>query len=123
MKSLGEFSCKNIYVHERLTNYISYAEHVMTSIFNTLRQFHCGEDTIERINTYSELYPLLIKTFREWLIKYAMPNQRHLSRNIYENRILYNLERERDYLKAIIDFMAGMTDNFAIRVFDELTTF
>lgn len=123
MKSLKKFNYENIYFHDRLKNYIGYSKHVMKTIFDTLRNFYCKEETIERISEYFELYPLLTKTFKEWLLKYGTPNQRYSLKNLYENKILYNLKRESDYLKAIIDFIAGMTDNFAIRVFNETTTF
>jgi len=123
MKSLKEFNYDNIYSHERLNSYWGYSKYVMKTIFYTLKKLYCREDTIKNIDKNPGSYPLLTKFFKRWLLKYCIPNQRDSLKNIYENKILYDLKKEKDYLKAIIDFISGMTDNFAIRAFNEIITF
>lgn len=42
----------------------------------------------------------------------------------YENKKIYGkLEEENIYAEAIVDYIAGMTDKYAIAVFNELITF
>jgi dGTPase len=36
---------------------------------------------------------------------------------------VYDIENEVDYKRAIVDYISGMTDSFAIKVFHELTSF
>ncbi|WP_197702829.1 hypothetical protein [Thermoanaerobacterium sp. RBIITD] len=92
----------------------------MHSIFNVLLDCYKGNDTINRITTsYNEIYPLLTKYFIEWLKKYS--NNRDNSK--LKNDVIYDLENKNDYIQSIIDFISGMTDNFALRIFDELTSF
>jgi len=39
------------------------------------------------------------------------------------NDVVYRLEQRVDYDRSVIDFVSGMTDNFAIAMFEELTAF
>lgn len=39
------------------------------------------------------------------------------------NKQIYNISEETDYKNAIIDFISGMSDNFAIDVYNELISF
>ncbi len=123
MTSLKEFNYRHIYFHDRLNNYKFYAELIMKSIFHTLKLFYSKYKTQDNIEINNDLYPLLTSTFKNWLDKYSSPINQNLERKIYNNKILYNLRSEKEYLKASIDFISGMSDNFAIRVYDELTSF
>lgn len=118
-----EFNYKNIYYHKRLTNYYKYAELVINSICNSLKGYYSGNDTYKNLAEDLVSYPILVNGFTLWLKKYSNINMRTESTNKYENTILYNLENERDYKQAIIDYIATMTDYFAIDVFNELTSF
>jgi len=42
---------------------------------------------------------------------------------MYMNRVIYSLDKKDDYIMAIIDYISSMTDHFAIKIFNELTTF
>ena len=42
----------------------------------------------------------------------------------YGNTVIYRIDTsEDDYKTACIDYIAGMTDTYAEKIFDELTTF
>ena len=44
--------------------------------------------------------------------------------NSFGNTIIYHISNsEQDYRRACIDYIAGMTDTYAEKIFDELTTF
>jgi len=122
MNELKEFNYNHIYFHKRLEPYKEYADLIINTIYNLLKQFYSIENLSENLKEQENFYPLLIRTFSEWLEKYGRlkkNNQKHC----YKNLVVYSLDNERDYLRAIIDFIAGMTDNFAKRVFDEIMTF
>ncbi|MEZ7892271.1 MAG: HD domain-containing protein [Candidatus Wallbacteria bacterium] len=120
---IKEFNYKNIYFHKRLGNYIKYAELIINSIFNGIKEFYAGGDTLNEIKKYQKFYPVLTKNFSEWLMKYSDLNDRKSPDNRFENEILYRIENRKDFLVAIIDFISGMTDHFAISVFGEMTNF
>jgi dGTPase len=122
LQALKQFNYAYIYRHERLMNYKNYAQLIMESIFNLLKDRYCGKETLNELKQYEESYPLLIKYFGEWLLKYSSQTNRR-KYGQFHNKVLYQIENRRDYLLAIIDFMSGMTDNFAIRIFNELTSF
>ncbi len=120
MKALKQFNMDNIYNHWKIENYKKYAELVISSIYGMLKKFYRGEKTLAEIARYKEVYPIFSKVFNEWIVKYAALDGRNKR---YKNKTLYDLRDENDYNKAIIDFISGMTDSFAIKMFDEIITF
>lgn len=124
MKELREFSYTYIYKHERLSTYQKYAQLVIESIYITLKKAYKDDDTIKQLDLqYGDIYPNLTQRFVQWLKKYSNDYAGFVRESKYKNKVLYDLSRQKDYLQAIIDFISGMTDNFAIRIFEELTTF
>lgn len=121
--SLRRFSIERIYRHERLENFIRYAELMITTIFDQLRgQYQAGK-TLANVEALRSQYPLLSQTFHEWLIKYGFPSLRRTINLKYQADRLYNPDEEGDYCRAILDYISGMTDSFAMRIFNEIVTF
>ena len=60
-----------------------------------------------------------MKKFSEWLNNYIEKSER----NGLKNKVIYNLNNEKDYYKAIITFISGMTDKFAIDTYNEIIKF
>lgn len=123
INSIKYFSSENIYKHERLTVFIGYSELILKSIFDKLKSFFDKTNTLNKLENNKNLYPLLIMHFIDWLSKYSNINSRTSKRNKYKNQIIYDLNNKEDYLNAIIDYISGMTDSFAIKVFNELINF
>jgi dGTPase len=123
INSLKEFNYKYIYLHERLETFHGYAELIIRSIFNTLGRYYKGNETLVEIEKLKSIYPILARYFSEWLVKYSDLNNRTAQDNTYKNEIIYKMSDEKDYLRAVADFISGMTDSFAIKVFNELTSF
>ena len=121
--TLKKFNYDYIYKHDRLTHYKQYAHLVIQSIYSTLIKGYCGKESIRELERYREIYPVLAQSFIEWLIKYSDVTRRDKKSSRYQNEILYNLENRKDYVQAIIDYISGMSDNFAIKIFNEITTF
>lgn len=120
---LKEFNSDYIYKHERLTSYKSYAKLVIENIYRILISGYNGKNTIDEIARYREIYPVLVQTFSEWLQKYSDSGRSDSKTDKYQNEVLYNLENRKDYIQASIDYISGMSDSFAIKVFNEITTF
>ncbi|MCX7921357.1 MAG: dNTP triphosphohydrolase [Clostridia bacterium] len=130
MKAIKDFNYENIYKHKRLTAYKKYAEIVITSTYETLKDFYDGEGTLSKLDRCKELYPTLTSSFSDWLIKYSDLRNTPKVKEGYQskvnslgNKIVYQIADYNDYIRAIVDYISGMTDSFAIKVFHELTTF
>ncbi|MEG1572123.1 MAG: HD domain-containing protein [Bacteroidales bacterium] len=122
MAQVKKFNYTHIYKHKRLLNYNAYARLVLTSIFNTLFSLYQGADTLDSLKKESEIYPKLCNTFSQWLNQYSAQARPKLAVK-YQNKILYDLQEPIHYTKAILDFMASLTDRFVIELFEELTVF
>lgn len=120
INALKAFNYQYIYRHERLNNYKRYARLVIESIYQTLLKGYHGITTLAELERYRTIYPQLVQSFTEWLKKYAGMECRELK---YQNAVLYCLEEQQDYIQAIVDYISGMSDSFAIKIFNEITTF
>jgi len=123
IKGLRELSRELIYEHHRLNQYKKFAKLVLESIFGELSSCYAGKDSFNKLEEQLSLYKLLKDTFPEWLIQYSDINQPERERKGYENKVVYKMENEKDYYRAIVGYISGMTDNFALAVFNELTRF
>lgn len=128
MKAVKEFNYENIYKHARLTAYKEYANLIIKTIFSTLEGFFEKGDTLIKLERYKDLYPTLVSTFIDWLIKYSDIRNNNTAGyqnkvNKLKNSIIYEMNKQQDYILAITDFISGMTDSFAIRVFNEIMSF
>ncbi|MBR1625665.1 MAG: dNTP triphosphohydrolase [Bacteroidales bacterium] len=121
MKLIRDFNFKNIYDHPRISRFKKYATLILETIFEKLSEYYPyikGNITKEK-----QLYPKLLKEFEEWLIKYSDYNLALKTEKKLANKQIYNISEETDYKNAIIDFISGMSDNFAIDVYNELISF
>ena len=109
----------NIYRSERLTPSNRYFEIVINEIYNTLKNTYNGDKTLESIKRMKKFYPEVLNKFEEWISNYwDMKRNGNL-----KNDVLFNIENEKEYYKAIIYYIAGMTDNFAIDTYNEIIGF
>lgn len=123
INNVYSFSKDKIYNNERLNIYKEFIKNIIYSIFNSLMEFYKGSKTINSINLKKRIYPKLLTEFYNWLEKYSVINGKLIREQKYKNKILYDIENKNTYTQAVIDYIAGMSDNFALTVFDELTTF
>ena len=122
IKALKEFNYKEIYKHERLSTYIEYINFIIESIYKELKSLYNKEKTVESIDILESTHPNLNKRFVGWLKKYSKLDDAPKDEN-KKIRKLYDLTNENDYIRAIIDFIAGMSDNFALKMFEEIISF
>jgi len=128
---LKKFNFAHIYNHWRLKEFAIYAENVIGTIFRTLQKTQIYAEN-GRIAQNLHYYPKLCQTFEDWLIKYTVykpfVTEKHGfvdKKNIlkYNTTPIFDIHNEESYTKCIIEYISGMTDQFAIQVYEEIITF
>ena len=120
--NIKKYNYDNIYNNPRMEASNEYFKVVINRIYNTLKNMYADSEIAikEKFNQNEKFYPQVISQFRDWLEKYWSLNNRE-NCNL-GNRVIFTLN-EKDYCKAIIEFIAGMTDNFAMDVYNEIVRF
>ena len=119
INSIKKFNYKNIYMSDILKPSIEYFKLIINQIYETLKRLYNGENTLVEIQKLKKFYPKLMSSFEEWILNYW-----NLSRSEKcKNDAFINMENEKDYCKAIIYYISGMTDNFAIDIYNEIIRF
>lgn len=119
INSIKKFNYKNIYMSDILKPSIEYFKLIINQIYETLKRLYNGENTLVEIQKLKKFYPKLMSSFEEWILNYW-----NLSRSEKcKNDAFINMENEKDYCKAIIYYISGMTDNFAIDIYNEIVRF
>ena len=73
---------------------------------------------LEQLET---VYPNLVGRFINWISVYwDLTDRTNLN---LKNKVLFFMDNEKDYSRAIISFIAGMTDNYATELFGEIISF
>ncbi len=121
MKKLKKFNYENIYFSHKVQSSVKYFELILTEIYSTLKNSFNGTNMISSCNTLFENYPKLAKGFKEFLIQYSnIDDRENLNLN---NTVLFYENTQENYIRAIICYITGMTDNFAIDVYNEIIGF
>ena len=128
LNDLKAFNYEQIYNHPRLKPFKSYAEMIISEIFGILLELYDGKYTIYTMDKIEKFYHLLHKSFKKWLSRYCtisiVPQEyEQLSLSCENEKIYGSLDTEQEYIQAILDYIAGMTDRFAIKIFTELITY
>jgi dGTPase len=83
--------------------------------------FYRDGDTLSYIKSeYSTIYPELASSFSDRLRKYSKAENRP---DNFKNIMLYDLSNKEHYTLAVIDYISSMTDMYAKKLFDEITSF
>ena len=121
MDKIKAFNYKNIYLNERLKPANRYFEIVINELYDNLSKFYDGENTLQRLKESSNNYPKFINTFIHWIQNYW--NLMHSSKTKLKNKVVFDMSRKEDYNNAIIYYISGMTDKFAIDMYNEIISF
>ena len=129
MRQLMAFNYEHIYLHERLKPFQHYSELVLRQIFETLLRYYDGRYTLRALAEGLRFAPTLRSSFEKWLACYCdtdiVPKGEllELALDCENEKIFHKLEEQETYIQAIIDYISGMTDRFAIMLFNELLTY
>lgn len=129
LSEIKAFNYKEIYKNPRLKPFMSFSELVLNSIFEVLRDCYAGKYTFANIAHAKRESATLAESFSKWLARYCnvdiVPDslQKDVALKCDNKKIYKNLETKSIYYQAIIDYLAGMTDRYAIEIFNELLAY
>ena len=110
IKEIKDFNYKYIYLSERLKPSTKYFELVLNQIYDTLNN---SKENLKRF------YPELFKDFEDWLSYYwNLPRNKNA-----KYKAIFDLNDRKSYSQAIIYYIAGMTDNYAIDMYNKIVGF
>jgi dGTPase len=122
LNAIKNFNYQNIYLSDRLAPSARYFNLVINEIYETLKKTYAGVNTALEIQTLGRYYPNLSKSFLDWIGCYWELTVRTESN--LKNSVVYEiLHDQKNYYKAILDYISGMTDNFAIDTYNEIIRF
>lgn len=128
---LKKFNFASIYNHWRLKEFAIYAENIINTLFRTLQKTKIYAEN-GRVAQVLKHYPKLCSTYEDWLIKHTnyrpwsnekhnFVDKKHILR--YDTPQIFDIFDEESYTKCIIEYISGMTDQFAIQVYEEIISF
>ncbi|MBO6133084.1 MAG: HD domain-containing protein [Lachnospiraceae bacterium] len=126
LDTIKKFNYENIYHHHRLKPFVRYAELVINELFRALCETYDGKNTFYRIKEEAVFYPELMGRFGRWLVKYVSLSPELIEgagfkpSNDLNKKVCGNLEDEAVFMQAVLDYIAGMTDRYAIHAYEEL---
>ncbi len=119
INELKKFNYKHIYKADIIKPSIEYFKIIINEIYNILKNLYDGNRTYINIQNFKKFYPNLMSSFEEWLQNYWNLERKE----IFKNDVIINMSNEKEYYKAIIYYISGMTDNFAIDIYNEIIRF
>lgn len=110
INEIKKFNYKNIYASEKNSQAKKYFDLVINTIYDVLKESYTNKEKIIK------MYPNVAKDFYKWLEDYW-----NLKRKAnMKNDIIFNMSNEKDFYMAIIYYISGMTDNFAINTYNKI---
>lgn len=103
LNNLKEFNYKKIYFAEKTLSSVDYFKLILNKLYDFLK------DTFENKEKQRKICEILVDDFEEWLTSY------------------YNFERcksdIKEYSQAIIYYISGMTDKYAVQMYNKIISF
>ena len=122
LNKIKEFNYRNIYFSDRLKPSMKYFELVLNEIYDTLKSCYDGENTLKSLqNKLSKISKKLYDSFFGFLKNYYDLGNREELKLI--NDVIFYFHNETDFYKCIIYYISGMTDKFAIEIYNDIISF
>lgn len=115
ISKIKRFNYDNIYLSDRVLKPNKYFKLILTEIYNLLKQTFDEN----KKNYLKKMYSDVINSFDYWLSNYWNFERD----NSLKNDVIFDVLDEKQYYKAIIEYIAGMTDNFAIETYNKIIRF
>ena len=126
LTAIKQFNYEHIYRSPRFKAFEDYSRLIINTLFDRLYNLYGAGFDFAVLEEYARVYPALALSFYEWLKKYCDESvlPQGMDVGAYANEKIYGrLEDKRVYAQAVLDFISGMTDGFAIKLFDEQLKF
>lgn len=121
MNKIKDFNYKHIYFNDRMKPSMRFFNIVINEIYDTLINCYDGENTLNNLINLKNYYPKLGNGFYYFLENYTdLGNRKTLK---LKNTIIFDYQKKEDFIKSILSYISGMTDNFAIEIYNEIIGF
>jgi len=121
MNLIKDFNYKNIYLAERLQIPQKYFSLMINQIYDLLKEQYDGEKTKENLENMKKIYPNLANSFLEWIKNYWNLEENRDTR--IKNKVVYEMKDEKQYSKAIVHYISGMTDHYIMDLYSKTISF
>lgn len=121
MNEIKKFNYKNIYGCTRIKPSNRFFNIVINEIYDLLKSTYAGSNTLSKLQDLTRTYPKLCTTFINFIQNYYDFNNRDELK--LKNKVLFSIDIPTDFYKSIICFISGMTDSFAIEIYNEIIHF
>lgn len=113
VNEIKRFNYKNIYLREKLVEATKFFELVLKSIYEFLKKSYKNREEMRKIA------PELFADFENWLKNYWSMERYPFNKN----KVVFDADDEKDYYRAIIYYISGMTDNYAVEMYNKIIRF
>ncbi len=116
---LNRFNSKYIYQSPRVVRADQYFQLVIRQIFDLL--FSCFDEkhTLENLQELKKLHPMFAESFLNWLATYWTEERDP----ILENPAIFDLHDRTSFAKAVLSYIAGMSDKYAMDCYHDIISF
>ena len=118
INELKAFNYEKIYSNDKNRLADQYFNLVLNTIYEVLKSAK-NQILQENINS---LYAEVIEEFACWLKNYCINEEIAENKKLKNNKI-YNINKPEDYATAVVEYIAGMTDNKAIDTYNKIISF
>ena len=118
LNKIKDFNYKHIYLCDKLLASNRYFELVITEIYNTLANCYDGKSFLNSVKSLAGFYPKLSASFYDFLELYCANTDREKLK--LKNNILFEKENKDNFYQAILYYISGMTDHYAMEIYQEI---
>lgn len=113
LNEIKKFNYKYIYLSDKLKVSMDYFELILNTIYNFLKDLHSNRERAMRICSD------LVLDFEDWISNYWSDKRSPENKN----SVIFSIADPKEWSRAIIYYISGMTDNYAIETFNRIIKF
>jgi dGTPase len=114
MNNIKKFNYQNIYRHPRINRYNRYVELIISTLFSFLLELFDGENTLQSVINGCKPYSELNASFSDWIIRYSEASG---------NLATFDIKNRESYIDSLLTYLSLTTDQYAMRLYNELIKF
>ncbi|MCI8412417.1 MAG: HD domain-containing protein [Clostridia bacterium] len=121
INKIKQFNYKNIYLCNKIKPSTRFFKIVLSEIYNTLKSCFNDISALSSVQGLQKFYPKLYDDFSKFLYNYY----NHVDREKFnlKNKVIFDDSSKQDFYRAILYYVSGMTDNYAIEIYNEIIGF
>lgn len=113
LNEIKKFNYKYIYLSDKLKVSMDYFELILNTIYNFLKDLHSNRERAMRICSD------IVLDFEDWISNYWSDKRSPENKN----SVIFSTDDPKKWSRAIIYYISGMTDNYAIETFNRIIKF